>query len=389
MMYYRHYLLVVIVLLFCPSLVWGNEFRLVPSIFVREEYNDNVFFAANDIKRDFVTTISPGLEMVNNTDRLDTYLMARLARFDYADNRELSATDQLYNGKFRYHATPLLNISTEAGYVRDSQPGRDIQTSGIILSTVSRNRYNASLSADYQFSEKTAAVASFAFVRDNYESTKYYDDLSHDFNAGLVHDLGQYFQGVKGKVNLGYSDYVFSDSRIDSVMGTVGFSRDFSETGSIMIDCGIRHTRSEFSAGLIQLNNDDWRWVGNVSLNYKGELGNGSLTYNRDITPASGLSGAVERNALTLLTQYRMTSEFSILLSAGYYTNKSDAGQFSTQVIDQRTIRVNPGVRYEFSKNIYLESSYDYTAIDDLASNTTVNRNLFSIRLYIQHPIFE
>jgi len=84
-----------------------------------------------------------------------------------------------------------------------------------------------------------------------------------------------------------------------------------------------------------------------------------------------------------------MTYEFSILFSAGYYTNKSDAGQFSTQEIDQRTIRVNPGVRYEFSKNIYLESSYDYTTVDDLASNTTVNRNLFSIRLYIQHPIFE
>jgi hypothetical protein len=405
MMYYRRYFFLVIVLLSFPSLVWGNEFRLVPSISVKEEYNDNIFFAANDIKRDFVTTISPGLEMVNNTDRLDTYLMARLARFDYADNRELSATDQLYNGKFRYHATPLFNISAEAGYVRDSQPGRDIQTSGIILSTVPRNRYNASLSADFQFSEKTALGVSYTFGRDDYGSMRYVDDVSHDVNAGLVYDLGQYFQRVKGRANLGYSDYVFSDSRIDSVMGTVGFSRDFSETGSILIDGGIRHTWSEISTYQlwpvflptffyyervkVKQNNDDWGWVGNVSLNYKGELGNGSLTYNRDITSASGLNGAVERNALMLSAQYRMTSEFSILFSAGYYTNKSDAGQFSTQVIDQRTIRVNPGVRYEFSKNIALESSYDYTAVDYLDSNTSANRNLLSIRLYLQYPIWE
>jgi predicted porin len=404
-MYCRRYIFFVIVLLSCPSLVWGNEFRVVPSISVKEEYNDNIFFTANDINRDFVTTISPSLEMVNNTEKLETNLLARLDRFDYADNREISATDQMYNGKFRYHATPLFNISAEAGYVRDSQPGRDIQTSGIILSTVPRNRYNASLSADYQFSEKTAMGMSYAFGRDDYGSMRYVDDVSHNVNAGLVHDLGQYFQRVKGRVNLGYSNYVFSDSRIDSVMGTVGFSRDFSEAGSILIDGGIRHTWSEISTYQlwpvflppffyyervkVKQNNDGWGWVGNVSMNYKGELGNASLTYNRDVTPASGLNGAVERNAFMLSTRYRMTYEFSILFSAGYYTNKSDAGQFSTQVIDERTIRVNPGVRYEFSKNIAVESSYDYTAVDYLESNTSANRNLLSIRLYIQHPIWE
>jgi len=388
MMSYKRYLLVVIILLSCPSLVWGNEFQLVPSISVKEEYNSNIFFLTDNISKDFITTISPGIEMVNNTEILETDLLARLNRFDYADNRELSATDQLYIGKFRYRATPLLNISTEAGYVRDSQPDRDIGTSGIILSNVPRNRYNASLSADYQLSEKTALGASYAFGKDNYESTKYSDDVSHGVNAGLTYDLSQYIQRLKGRVNLGYSNYAFSDSKIDSVMGTVGFSWDFSETGVIIIDGGIRHTSSELSYGLIQLNNDDWGWVCNVSLNYKGERGNDSLTYNRDITPASGLNGAVERNALILSTQYRMTSEFSILFAAGYYTNKSDAGQFSTQAIDWRSILISPGVRYEFSKDISLEASYDYTLIDDLTSNTTVNRNLVSIRLYIQHPFW-
>jgi len=406
MIYYRRYLLVVIVLLSCPSLVWGNEFRLVPSISVKEEYNDNILFLTDDIRKDFITTISPSIEIVNNTQRLETDLLARLDRFDYADNREFSATDQLYNGNFRYHATPLFNISAGAGYVRDSQPGRDILTSGIILTTVPRNRYNASLSTDYQFSEKTAVGVSYTFGRDDYESTRYTDDASHDVNAGLVYDLGQYFQRVKGRINLGYSDYIFSDSKVESVMGTVGFSRDFSEKGSIMMDAGIRHTWSEFSVnepvyiffsqipiliGYVNVpqNNEGWGWVADVSLNYKGELGNGSLTYNRDVTPASGLNGVVERNAFTLSTQYRMTYEFSILFSAGYYTNKSDAGQFSAQVIDERTIRVNPGVRYEFSKNIYVESSYDYTAVDYLESNTSTHRNLLSIRLYIQHPIWE
>jgi len=162
--------------------------------------------------------------------------------------------------------------------------------------------------------------------------------------------------------------YVFSDSRINSVMGTVGFSRDFSETGSIMMDGGIRHTRSEFSADQFQLNSDGWAgWVMcHWTIRENSVMAAWHIT--GILPPASGLNGAVERNSLTLSTQYRMTYEFSILFSAGYYTNKSDAGQFSSQVIDQRTIDVNPGVRYEFQKNIYLESSYDYTAVNDLAA---------------------
>lgn len=410
MIYYRRYILIAMVLLSCPSLVWGNEFRLIPSISIKEEYNDNIFFLTDDVRNDFITTVSPSLEMVNNTEKLETNLLARLDRFDYADNREISETDQLYQGTFRYRATSLFGISAEAGYVRDSQPGRDIGTSGIILSTVPRNRYKASLSADYQLSEKTAVGLSYTFGRDDYESTRYTDYISHDVNAGLVYDMGRYFQRVKGRVNLGYSNYVFYDSRIDSVMCTAGFSRALSEKGSILIDGGIRHTWSEFSVtepeymyinvggiyipifiGYVKVpqKNDGWGWVGNVSLHYEGERGNGSLTYNRDITPASGLNGAVERNALMLSIQYRMTYEFSILFSGGYYTNKSEAGQFSTQVVDQRTIRVNPGVRYEFSKNIYLESSYDYTAVDDLTSNTSAHRNFLSMRLYMQYPILE
>jgi len=72
MIYYRRCILIAVVLLSCPSLVWGNEFRLVPSISIKEEYNDNIFFLTDDIRNDFITTISPSLEMVNNTEKLET-----------------------------------------------------------------------------------------------------------------------------------------------------------------------------------------------------------------------------------------------------------------------------------------------------------------------------
>src|SRR4030067_3205216 len=105
---YRLYLLFIILFQFYPSFVWGKEFPLGPSISFNNAYNSNILISANEIKGDFVTTLSPGVEMVNRTGRFNTDLLVRLDRLDYADNRELSAGTQMYNGKVRYLAPPKL-----------------------------------------------------------------------------------------------------------------------------------------------------------------------------------------------------------------------------------------------------------------------------------------
>src|SRR3989304_9082580 len=112
---YWSYLLFIILLQFYPSFVWGNEFRLAPSISFNNAYNSNILISANEIKGDFVTTLSPGVEMVNRTGRFNTDLLVRLDRLDYADKRGLSATNQMYKGKIRYLCLPQLSISAAAG----------------------------------------------------------------------------------------------------------------------------------------------------------------------------------------------------------------------------------------------------------------------------------
>jgi predicted porin len=146
-----------------------------------------------------------------------------------------------------------------------------------------------------------------------------------------------------------------------------------------------------------ELNNDSWGWVAGVSLNYRGEYFNGSLAYDKDISVATGLGGAADRNALTLSTQYRLTYELSVLLTSGYYTFKSDTSDFSANEIDQKIFTIYPRVRYEFSKNMGIEASYGYTKVsnsagvttDNQGSNTDAERHIAFVRLYFQHPFFE
>ena len=53
-----------------PSGIFADEFKLIPSLAVREEYNDNIFASSNDTADDFITTLSAGLELVERTERL-------------------------------------------------------------------------------------------------------------------------------------------------------------------------------------------------------------------------------------------------------------------------------------------------------------------------------
>ncbi|MGO9951318.1 MAG: hypothetical protein ACLPN1_03795 [Dissulfurispiraceae bacterium] len=410
-MSYRSILLIIFLLAVCPAFAWGDEFRIVPSLSVKEEYNSNIFFSTNDKKDDFTTTLSPGFEMVNNTELLNMDVLARLDRLEYVNNKDLDATDQTLNGSLRYSFTPLLSVSAAGGYVKDSRPDRYIETTGIVLSSAPGEHPNASLSANYQFTEKTLGSISYAYLRDHFVGQSYLDDISHDVNAGLVYDLGTYFPAVKGRINTEYNYYSFPGSHIGSVMGTVGFSRDFSEVWSIQIDGGAQHTQSDIAVSQLepvfvlfpgfppiqignqlvseQVKNTGWGWVGRASLNFKGEVGTGSLSYSRNVQPAVGLGGAAVRDSIVFSGQHRLSYEWLLLFNAGYFTNNSNSQEFSSQTINQRSFDINTVLRYEFSRNVYVEGSLDYVMFDDLVARTNINRYLCSLRLYIQHPVLE
>ena len=386
-MRHRVILIAVILLVSCPVSVRGDEFRIVPYVAAKEEYNTNILFSADGAaKRDFVTTLSPGIEISERTERFDIDLLSRLDRLDYAGNRGLSATNQSYNGRFRYLASPLTSISAEAGYMKNSNPTLDIGATGIVTAAVLWRRVTSSVSADYRLTERADVVTSYDYGRDYYEGSGLLDDVSHDVSAGLVYDLAEYLPRLKGRATAGYSYYHFPGFRTDTANGTVGFSWDLNETWSILADGGIRRTWSQEPTA--QSGSGGWGWVENVSLNYKGERDGADLTYARDITPAYGLNGAAERNALTLSARDRFTEELSVVFTASYYTLKS-VSALSTQNIYQRTVRVNPGVLYEFSKDTSVEASYEYDRVDYTGSDTGAARQIFFIRFNIRRPFLE
>ena len=70
---------------------YGDEFKIIPSVSVREEYDDNVFYTSSDEKDDFITTAAAMLELSQRTERLNLNLVKPLELNPSSTNNRFGA----------------------------------------------------------------------------------------------------------------------------------------------------------------------------------------------------------------------------------------------------------------------------------------------------------
>lgn len=389
-----------LLLLIAPFPAAADEFKLTPSIAVREEYNDNILFTTRGAQRDFITVAAPALTLSNRSETTDLNLRAALADYHYARYSFLNAVDPTLQGRIMHRLTPRLAMSANAGYIRDSNPDRELETTGLVLNSVKRERFQGGFSSEYILSEKTTTAVSYNFGRDRYDSDIYADLESHGIQLSAVHDLDARFSRTKGRMNLGYDQYRYSTGAlVNNLSATVGFIRNITETVSLLLDAGGRYTVTDidlyrnvvpppFPPFLVkeEETNRGWGWVWQTTLAYKGEKGTANLSFGNNVFPASGRTGSTERMSLAADMRYRLTYEWSVAVSGAYYKNKSDQSQFSTVGINEQTWLLSPSLRYEFTKDLYLDASYSFNRVEYRQSDTEAARNIVMVKLTWQYP---
>ena len=376
-----------------PDLGGADEFKLVPSIAVTEEYNDNIFFDDHEEIDDWITTISPGLTLINRTERLDLNLFARGDGIIYSQNDDLDNFDQYYTGNLIYRITSRMTVSGNVGYTVDSRSDRDIETTGLVQTTDKRKSYNGGLAGDYVLSEKSAVSLSYAYERNDFDDPESEDDKYHDSNLGFTHDLSEFFPRTVGQINFGYSYYDSSDTTVDTYSGTVGLSWEITEVFNLLVDLGARYSRSEVLVAsvdpLSKEKDDEWGGVGQVALSYGGEVTSASLSVQKNISPALGENGTTDRTSFSFNIIRRFAERFSASLSGEYFLNKADAGELATEDIDERTISIRPGLSYEIIDDLISELGCMHQLANHPKDTSKSRRNIVFARLAYQYPLFE
>ncbi len=371
---------------FHSSPAQADNFKVLPFVAVRQEYNNNVLFSHKNKNDDWITTGYFGLKLNEKTERLTAGLEAGGEASAYVDNNELNSVDKFYSGRLSYRLTPHFSLNGSAGYSEDSRADRDLDTTGYSLKNEIRKRREYSASADYILSEKLTSFFSFSYLDDKFENSSHNDITVGNALFGLTRQL-ELTKPTIARFYSRYSHYDFYSTIIENYYFTFGVKRQFSERLNILLDIGPRFTssRSKFTS----ISSDDTGMGGQWVIDYSGEVNNYSLSLTHEISGSSGFSAATKRTSLNFKYRHRLTYELSAYLGIDCIYNKTNSDKIYGGDFEKLSVSLKPSLRYAFNKDMYIEGLYKFTELDDKVGNDDRSRNMIYIFLRYQWPVIE
>jgi hypothetical protein len=385
---------------------WADEFKLTPSVALRQEYNSNIFFDTSNEKDSFITRVKPGLEMLNRTERLDLRLAGSLTPYYYWDETDLNSVDQDYSGRVSYRVTPLVSVGADAAVRVDHQPDRDLLTTGLTYSDNRRIQQRYGGNASWMFTELMSLSASYGYTREDWRTSSEDTDLenwdSHSVTLGLTRELGAARGVTLGILNAGWAVYDYETSKTNYYFGTVGVQHRLTEVFNLTADVGARYTDSDFEVqqlavvppGVLAVvtgkeNSSGWGGVGHLAVEYAGERLRTSLGVSHDINAGSGTSGVVQRTGITFGGGYLLLEKLRLGAAASAFRNKSENEQYTGSKVDEYTYNFGPSLRWEFYRELTLEAGYGFTYVDDRTDDGNALRHLGYVQVAYGLPLFE
>ena len=131
-------LMLVCVLIQIAPLAYGANFlsQIHPYLSVKSEYSDNLNLTATNQKRDFYTTITPGIEFSNMTDRSGVSLNASVGYLFYSEYSHLNYLTGQARLDAKYLTSSHFNFYLRNAFIRSDDP-RERE----FFSTAEENRY--------------------------------------------------------------------------------------------------------------------------------------------------------------------------------------------------------------------------------------------------------
>jgi hypothetical protein len=375
-----------------PSWVLADDFNLTPSLSVREEYNDNIFFEYSDAIDDYITTVSAGLKLTERTEQLDLSLAGIVSPFFYADNSAWDDVDQNYLGTINYQVSPLLGVNANARYDVSNRPDRDVYTTGLVLSNTRRKSQAYGVGFDYTLSELAAMAVFLNYSKSKFDEVTFLDQDEKDYSTGLnyTHNLNQWWDETTGRLNIRFERFEFETSDTNNYFATIGVQHWFNQTINLLVDAGIRYTDADFlNPQLVDENNKSFGGTGQAILEIQGELTRGSVGIRHGITPASGRGRTVQRSEAVLNISRRIAEKLSVGIASGYYHNSADKDEFSATKIDEDTYYIRPTIQWEIFERFNLQAGYTFTYIDDHAISNDRKQNMVYLQASYGFPLFE
>jgi hypothetical protein len=364
-----------------PVRAQGNielgPFRLLTSLDLSGEYNDNILLAPRDEQSDFIWTISPGVTIELPGRRVAFRLGYRADIIRYTDNDTLDTVDHTVQASAAYNSPGGLNLSLRDEFRRtEGFAGFPVPE---LTDRVERHQNDLRAEAEYRFADRWSAGAHYDFVWVDYVSGATFDELDrqdHTFGVTLFYRilprtsvLGEYdYQIIRYDIGR-----VAADRDSDAHFFKVGVKGDLTGKTSAGIKVGYQvkdydnPAREDFD-GFVAEAEVIWKYRDPSQLRLYGGRANIESTFQGNNFYVANYGGLELRHYLTsvlILTVRGLigTNEYPETVTVGDETKKRDDTFYEFGLSLRYQIRRWLGfeVAYQFLRRDSNFRDFDYT----------------------------
>ena len=372
-----------ILLYFSTTNVFSAENKLLTSVGLRQEYNNNIFYERTDETDDFISQVIPSLKLNYATEILKLSALARWDALLFWDNSDQNRLNQSYGLNGSYRLTERWSVSASGRYVFDSvQDSQLDETGSVERGLYDRQRLNAGAGLDYSVSERSDIGADYNYQKTDFERKSSVDTEAH----GVRFFYRRRLQNQRDVITI-FPRFIWGNSDDwDAYNSTlnVRWAHPFTETLDTSITVGARHSRVDYKDD--SDDTDNWGGVADMWLRKRGELTTGRLGFSNNLrTRTNGEIINVSR--LYTDIDHRLSRRFGVGLRGSiYYSNLIED---SPETDDDRWyFDVTPSAFYRLTERhlLRLSYSYNYQKLLDADDNDTIDRQRIWLELTFNFP---
>ena len=378
-------LTVLLVSLLGPALAWGQVLTLTPSLTIGERYDDNIFQEPEDEEDDFITMISPAIQL-RYLPRAETDLT-----FEYKPVLEFFADNDSQNfashrlsldfesplsRRFALKVNELLEITEDPGdrirEVDDISENPDARSrSNEARGRTIRNA--AAVSLDVGLTARTSLGLQFENLYDDVADKDELDEVRYVLGArlGYLTDVAR-----QNRASLGYAATAFTFSNncevgedgctVKNDEGftvhtlTVGYEHNLSATLRAQAEVGYASTVSDRE----DVDGNDGV-VGRIGFVQTLRTGQFDLNYERSFTSEGGTSEQVIADRLFGRIRFRPTPKITAGLSGTVAYLDSQLDNVNVLNDDDRTFfLIGPSIEYQVLRYLGFNAAYRFAYSD-------------------------
>jgi len=349
-----------------------------PSIFVSEEYNDNINGDNRDRRWDFITTVGPALTLVVNRPTYQLSAGYSSSSKIYARNEEFNEAFGAHNFVFTslFQVTPSLTLTASDSFTFEREGTVGGFSTG--RQDTASNRFDLGMSWRFSPSNTLSLGGSYNLVRFQ-GSGGGADSDEYTFRAGLGHTFTSRFDGF-----IHYKfDFLDVRGQDDSMTHTptVGFSYRLTPTLFSSVEGG---------PAITQLSNETFVTpVGSAGLTKIFTFGSMGINYTRDVSVAGGFGGPTVTQIFSGNASVTTLARGLVVVLSPAYTTAESVSSSQANQVDAHSFTVTLGAAYQFSAYAMIFGGYSYFLQHTGSSSSRridVNQNIVRVGLQLGYP---